>query len=450
MFAPNDQLATLVLDFCRRRLSLDPVSLDSSADMETLDAALQGLLGIDPQDPETVLKVFAEKLAPAVISSDSPRFLAFIPSAPTKASLLFDMVVSCSSLQGCSWMEAAGAVAAENQALRLLADLAGMPEGAGGCFVSGGSAANLSALMVAREEGRKRLGISVAPKLRMALSAESHSSVKKALEMLGVEPLLVPTENHRLTGAGVEAVLATHSESASVIGIVATAGTTNAGIVDDLSGLADVAASRDLWLHVDGAYGGGALFAPSVRQLFSGIERCDSFVVDPHKWLFAPLDCAALIYRHPELARAVHSQNAEYLDVLHTGAPLEWNPSDYAYHLSRRARGLALWFSLAVNGTDAYSQAVESALSLAKYSALLVNAHPQLELLRQPELSIVLFRRIGWTPEDYHSWSKSLLNDQIAFVAPTKWQGETVARLAFLHPDTSIEIVREILDSMDA
>src|SRR6202035_3906382 len=116
--------------------------------------------------------------------------------------------------------------------------------------------------------------------------------------------------------------------------------TTNAGIIDELAGVGAVADARQLWLHVDGAYGGAALFTPSARGRFAGIERADSFVVDPHKWLFAPFDCAALIYRHPNLARAVHTQDASYLDVLHTDAPDEWNPSDYAYHLTRRARGL--------------------------------------------------------------------------------------------------------------
>ena len=147
-----------------------------------------------------------------------------------------------------------------------------------------------------------------------------------------------------------------------VIAVVATGGTTNAGIVDDLDGVADVAEERKLWFHVDGAYGAAALFAPSVRQRFRGIERVDSFVVDPHKWLFAPFDCAALLYREPRLAKAVHSQDASYLEVLHTDAPEEWNPSDYAYHLTRRARGMPLWFSLAVNGTDAYRDAVETVL----------------------------------------------------------------------------------------
>ena len=158
----------------------------------------------------------------------------------------------------------------------------------------------------------------------------------------------------------------------------------------------------------------------------------DSFVVDPHKWLFAPFDCAALVYREPNLAKAVHTQDASYLDVLHTDAPEEWNPSDYAYHLTRRARGLPLWFSLAVNGTDAYRDAVETVLSTTQEAADLISRSPHLELVRRPELSVVLFRRRDWDRGRYESWSARLLDDQIGFVVPTTWEGESVARLALL------------------
>jgi glutamate/tyrosine decarboxylase-like PLP-dependent enzyme len=185
-----------------------------------------------------------------------------------------------------------------------------------------------------------------------------------------------------------------------------------------------------------------------VRDKYRGIERVDSLVVDPHKWLFAPFDCAALIYRHPHLARGVHTQDASYLDVIHTQAPDEWNPSDYAYHLTRRARGMALWFSLAVNGTDAYRDAVEAALAVAREAAGIIESMPHLELIRPPDLSVVLLRRLGWGSDDYRDWSARLLDAQIGFVTPTKWEGETVARLAFLHPDTTVEIVRQILETM--
>ena len=449
MFVYDEQLTTLILDYCRWRLALDPVPLDfGGAQAESLDAGLQGLINAAGTDPRVVMDLFDHVLAPAVISCDSPRFLSFIPAAPTKAALLFDMVVACSSLQGTSWMEAAGAVAAENQALGVLADLAGLPRGAGGCFVSGGSAGNLSALMVGRDTATHRMGDRAPRRPVFAISEEAHSSVGKALRVLGVEALLVPCEDHRLTGPGVRSTLESHPRGDDVIGIVATGGTTNAGIIDDLAGVGAVARERSLWFHVDGAYGCAALFAPSVRERFDGIEMVDSFVVDPHKWLFAPFVCAALVYREPNLAKAVHTQDASYLDVLHTDAPEEWNPSDYAYHLTRRARGLPLWFSLAVNGTDAYRDAVETVLSTTQQTADLISRSPHLELVRRPELSVVLFRRRGWDRQRYESWSARLLEDQVGFVVPTTWEGESVGRLALLHPDTTLAMVAEILDTM--
>ncbi len=448
MFVHDPDLTELVFSYCRDRLALDPVPLDFPGIEDRLGSALQGVIGEGPGDARRILDVFAGQLAPAVISCDSPRFLAFIPAAPTKAALLFDMVVSASSLQGASWLEAAGAVAAENQVLAVLAGLAGLPDDAGGCFVSGGSAGNLSALVVARDVARHRLGASRPARLRFAVSDQAHSSIGNALGLIDVDSLLVPTEDHRLTGTALRAALDADRDPRSVIGVAATAGTTNAGIIDDLAGVADVAGERDLWMHVDGAYGGAGLFAPLVRHRYAGIERADSFVVDPHKWLFAPFDCAALLYRRPWLAKGVHTQDAAYLDVIHADGDHEWNPSDYAYHLTRRARGLALWFSLAVHGTDAYRDAVETVLRMAWRAAEMVAADPHLELVRAPELSIVLFRRLGWSGADYDAWSAQLLADQIGFVTPTKWEGETVARFAFLHPDTDEEIVGEVLATM--
>jgi aromatic-L-amino-acid decarboxylase len=199
-----------------------------------------------------------------------------------------------------------------------------------------------------------------------------------------------------------------------------------------------------MWMHVDAAYGGAALLAPSVRALFAGIEHADSLVIDPHKWLYAPFDCAALLYRDPAFARVVHTQDASYLDVIHEDAT-RWNPSDYAYQLTRRARGLPLWFSLAVNGSDAYRDAIEHVLATARAAAERIESLPQLELVREPGLSVVLFRRKGWSEADYEAWSARLLEEQIAFVAPSRWHDEPVARLAFLHPDTTLDIVDEVL-----
>ena len=126
----------------------------------------------------------------------------------------------------------------------------------------------------------------------------------------------------------------------------------------------------------------------------------------------------------------------------------EWNPSDLAYHLTRRARGLPLWFSLAVNGTDAYTRAVESALDLARWTARQIDASAHLTLLREPTLSVVLFERDGWEPADYDRWAAELLDDQVALVTSTKWEGRTVGRLVFLHPRTTRELVAQVLAAM--
>jgi len=448
----TEQMIRSVLAYAENRLRLDPVPLDrGSQDPAELDAAMKGLLGDEPHDPDQVLGVYTSVMAPAVISTDSPRFLGFIPAAPTKASLLFDMLISCASIQGTSWLEAAGVIHAENQALRLIADRAGLPESAGGCFVSGGSAANLSALIVAREAAKRKAGSSpnsAGRRWRAAVGTDAHSSIASTLRILEMDPLTVPADDHRVTGEALRAAIEADGDPSSIAAVIATAGTTNAGIVDDLAGLGELAADIGAWFHVDGAYGGAGLFAPSVRDKYDGIEHADSFVVDPHKWLFAPFDCAALIYREPALARSVHRQDASYLDVMHSKSA-EWNPADYAYHLTRRARGLPLWFSLSVHGVRAYTEAIESAIALARETAAEIRTRDYLELIREPELSVVLFRRRGWGPERYTDWSDRLLSDQVAFIPPTAWEGETVARFAFLHPHTPMDLVREILDRME-
>ena len=440
----TSRIADAVFAYMRDRLALEPVPLDRGVSPDDLAARAPNIIGPAGNDPDRVLELYSEVLAPAVISCDSPRFLAFIPAAPTKAALLFDMIVSCASISGISWIEAAGAVHAENQALRFLSDLAGLPPGAGGVFVSGGSAANLSALVVAREHARARPVAHPPARRRIAVSDQTHSSVSNTMRIIDVDPLVIPAVDDHLTGGAFRAAIEADGDPASVCAVVATAGTTNAGLVDDLAGIARVCEEHGIWMHVDAAYGGAALLAPSVRDRFAGIEHADSLVIDPHKWLYAPFDCAALIYRAPAFARQVHTQDASYLDVIHDQAD-GWNPSDYAYHLTRRARGLPLWFSLAVNGSDAYRDAIERVLATTRAAADRIRALPHLELVRDPELSVVLFRRTGWTSAEYDAWSTRLLDDQIAFVAPTRWHGETVARLAFLHPETTLEIVDEIL-----
>ena len=446
-----EALGDAILAYSADRLKLDPVPLDGPRTLAELQAAANGTITAKGLGGSEALRLFAEDLAPACISTDHPRYLSFIPCAPTEAAAMFDLVVGASSIYGGSWLEGAGAVYAENQALRWIADLVGLPPQAGGVFVPGGTIGNLSALVAARHTARASAAIAGvtgpgARPWRVAATHGAHSSIQSACDVMDAEMVGVEVDDDlRLTGAALREVLEANGPE-TFFAVVATAGTTNFGIVDDLASVADVCREYGLWFHVDGAYGGAGLAAPSLRHLYGGIEQCDSFIVDPHKWLFAPFDCCALLYREPSLARAAHTQHASYLDVL-TEAP-DWNPTDYSVGLTRRARGLPFWFSLATHGTDAYRDAVEQTLSVTRFAAAEIAKRDYLEVVREPDLSVVVFRRLGWTAGQYQEWSDRLLAEEFAFVVPTSHEGETLCRFAIVNPRTSEDDICAILDTM--
>jgi glutamate/tyrosine decarboxylase-like PLP-dependent enzyme len=450
----TEELTDAVIRYAVDRMRLDPPPLDRPRTPRELREAAGPTITADGLGGIQALRVFEEVLAPACISVDHPRFLSFVPAAPTEASILFDLVVGASSVYAGSWLEGAGAVFAENEALRWIADLAGLPDTAGGVFVSGGTAGNLSALIAARWRWRHRAaGHHDRTRGLIVASAGAHSSIVQAARAMDADVVAVPADDQgRLVGSALRVVVDELSDvdRSRLFAIVATSGTTNAGVIDDLAGAAEVAASLDTWLHIDGAYGAAALAAPSVRDRFEGIERADSFIVDPHKWLFAPFDSCALLYRDPAVARAAHTQHAEYLDVLHADevADEPWNASDYAHHLSRRARGLPLWFSLATYGTDAYTEAVEATLATTRAAARLIDDCAATELLMEPELSILLFRRVGWSPEQYQAWSDAELASGRSFVVPTTWQGEVVLRICIVNPRTTEDDISAILATL--
>jgi L-2,4-diaminobutyrate decarboxylase len=441
----TDALARGVLAYARERVA-EPGPLGRPMPPDELARRAGPTITADGIGGERALRLWADLLAPSTISPDHPGFLAFVPGVPTPTSVLFDLAVSASAIYGGSWLEGAGAVWAENEVLRWLADVGGLPPSAGGCFVSGGTAGNLSALVAARHAARGRRDGQPPSRWRVLAADTVHASVASAARVMDVDLVAVPhDERGRLTGPALAAALdAVGTDGA--FAVAASAGSTNAGVVDDLAGVGAVCRERGLWLHVDGAYGGAALLAPSVRERFEGIELADSFIVDPHKWLFAPFDSCALLYRDPATAGAAHRQDASYLESLNAAS--EWNPSDFAHHLSRRPRGLPLWFSLATHGTDAYRKAVEAVLAVTREAGEEIRRRPDLELLLEPELSVVLFRRIGWGPRDYEAWWRRALEAQIGFVQPTTWEGERVARLCFVNPRTTIEHVRAILGTM--
>jgi glutamate/tyrosine decarboxylase-like PLP-dependent enzyme len=440
-----EALANEVLAYSLERLKSDP-PLDGPLSEAELFAQVGNTITAKGLGGKEALDVFTSVLAKACISTDHPRNLAFIPSAPSEYANLFDLVVGASALYGGSWQEGSGAVFAENQALRWIADLAGLPQSSGGVFVQGGTMGNLSALVVARAQARKKFPDT--SHWVIACSDQAHSSIASAAQVMDVDVLKIAVDvNGKLQGDVVaKEIDALHHQSGRrVFAVVATAGTTNLGIIDDLAGIGAAAKARDIWFHVDGAYGLAALCAPSVRSKFNGVEYADSLIVDPHKWLFAPFDACALIYRVPELAREVHTQHASYLDTLHDG---NWNPSDYAIHLTRRTRGLPFWFSLAAYGTDAYSEAMEQSLEVARYAAKRINENPNLNLLCEPELSIVAFTRNGWNASDYQNWSDELLTEQVGFIPPSSHDGQPILRFAIVNPWTKFSDIDLILQRL--
>ena len=439
----TELFAHSVIGYAIERLQLPKNTRWGQHPAVELAADLEGAISADGRGGVAALHLFRDVILPACRPNDDPMHLAYVGTAPSIAATMFDLVLSTSSVFAGLWEAGAGAIAAENQALRWLADLAGFPSTAGGVFLPGGSAANLTALVAARQAYEARHGRPT--RYRFAATSDVHASVGVAARVMDVEVLDVDVDGlGRMTAATLSAAL-DRNDTDGLFAVVATSGTTNSGAIDDLPGVADVCAERGVWLHVDGAYGASALACPQGRQLLVGIERADSFGIDPHKWLFAPYDCAALVYRDPTPAGEVYAQHGAYLDAVDRG---EWNPADYAYQLTRRARGLPLWFSLVTYGTEAYAAAVQHTIDVAHAFAAEVDRRDEFTLVREPSLSVVLFTRDGWTRHDYLTWSRVRALDGTCLMVPTTWHGEPCMRICLVHPRTELTKLVALLDDL--
>ena len=441
----TEALADEIVSFARWRTRLDPIPLGQAKTAEELQELTGVTITPEGIGGHAALDLFRDVLAPSCLSVDYTKYLSFVPAAPTEAAVLFDLVVGAFSIYGGSWIEGSGAAHAENEALRWLLDLCALDDNAGGVFVPGGTVGNLSALVGAR--GAAEAALTAQGKTRpdrwaFLVSKTAHSSIPSAAAVMDADIIAIDTDDRRrLTGDGVAAALDEHGDR--VAGVVATAGSTNLGIVDDLTSIGEVCRERNVFFHVDAAYGGGALAAPSSRPQFDGIEHADSVIIDPHKWLFAPFDCCALLWRDPDQARAVHAQHAGYLEFL--DAKGDWNPSDFAIHLTRRSRGLPFWFSLATYGTDAYGEAIQVTLDLTAEAARRIEAADHLALVWEPQLSIVVFERIGWDAAQYQAWTEAMMEEGSSFVVPSRHDGKPVFRFCFVNPKTTVEQIDEII-----
>ena len=445
----DHELVDLALAVARHELTTTK-PLSSPQPAAEIYAALAGSINDEGLGAERAVELMRDVVGANCMNVSSPNVFAFIPSSATPASLAADVILTSMNAIGDWWLEGAGAIAAENQTLAWLCAEVGLGEQAGGVFVSGATPGNLAALAAARRWWRSENPQHLRDRLAIVCAQQAHSSIRMVASVLDCDVLTVDGDEYgRLRAPDLAAALAAHraARGAPVFAISATAGTTNLGMVDDLAGLADTAAQEGLWLHVDGAYGGASVLSQRGRAALAGIDRVHSMVVDPHKWLFAGYDCCALLYRDVRIARAAFTQTAEYLEAVEV-SPEEWNPSDYAVHLTRRARGVPFWFSLATHGVEAYRQAVDTCLDLARSFTEAVQAAPHLHLFAPTTLSIVTFTRPGWSRADYQRWSDEHLAGGRFFIAVSEFRGTPLLRVCLVHPQTTMAQLHEVIDSL--
>ena len=440
-FAP--QATDTILDWTRARIADGPDPKHGAQSFAALDPVLGGSITAGGIGADAAFRLFTDTIVPSTRPFGHPTSLSFVASAPSRAALSFDAALGAAGIFAGNWDGGAGAIHAENQALRWLSDLAGWSDSAGGVFVAGGTLGNLSALHAARDWRARQ--VDRPARWALLCSAEAHSSIKAVARVMDVDVITVdPDAQGRMGGDAARAAL-TQAGPERVFAIVGNAGATNCGAVDDIAGLADLAEDFGLWLHLDGAYGLAALADPAARPLFQGIERAHSFIVDPHKWLFAPYDSCALIYRDAAAGAAAHGQQAVYLDTVDKA---HFNPSDYAIHLTRRARGLPLWYSLAVHGTDAYGQAIARTRAITQDIAKGIDAMPGVELLLTSDLTVILFWPSGMSEPEMETWAEAHRRSGALLCLPTRWRGQMVFRLCIVNPETDPAQVLGVLGSL--
>jgi aromatic-L-amino-acid/L-tryptophan decarboxylase len=342
-----------------------------------------------------------EAIADAAVALDEsiaqprPRYFAFIGSSGLEIGVIADALAACYDVNLAVWAGAASEV--ELQAVRWAGELVGFPAEAGS-FTSGGTVSNLTALMAAREHaipGSRHDGVA-GRSLALYCSSEVHYSVVRAAELLGIGSNRVRAlpidERRRLRPEAVaEAIDADRADGVVPVAVVATAGTTLTGAVDPMDELADICAERDVWLHVDGAYGLPAALAPSAASLFRGIERADSAAIDAHKWLYLPKACGIVLVRRIGDLESALGHEGGYLP--HDRQEL--HAADLTLEYSRPFRALKLWLALRVHGAAAFRAAIERNLKQARLLYRSIAASPELAPLpHEPQLSVVPFRHV--------------------------------------------------------
>jgi aromatic-L-amino-acid decarboxylase len=412
-----------------------------------------GLPASPPRNGEAISAMLAdieELLVPATTHWQSPGFMAYFASSGSGPGILGETLAAAFNVNAMLWRTAPAATELEQVTLDWLRQMVGLPQPLFGVINDTASSSTLYALAAAREAQSdlriRELGMTgrpELPRLRYYASAEAHSSVEKAGIVLGVGRdglRRIPVdERFRLDPVALRQAI--HEDVAAGIrpfAVVATAGTTSTTSVDPIPAIASLCEQHGLWLHVDAAYGGAAAIAPELRWVLDGAERADSIVVNPHKWLFTPIDCSVLWTRRPDILRDAFSIVPEYLTTADGSEQDAPNLMDYGTSLGRRMRALKLWMVIRHFGADGLAQRIREHCEYASTVARWVDGEQDFELLAPAPLSVVCLR--AHPPGLDDPGTLDTLNQRIVerinsggrfFVSHTKVRGEYAIRVAF-------------------
>ena len=416
---------------------------------------------------EELLDVFRDVLVPNSRHNTHPRMFGYVQAPGSAAAAIADLLASALNANLTAWRSAPAAVELERLTINWIKQMIGFDPAGEGLFVSGGSMANFAALAAARRAKAPdefvRRGMSSAPRaLRIYASAETHHSVAKAVTLLGIGSDNVRAvevdSRFRVRLDDLEAKISDDLRDGHLpFCVVANAGTVNTGACDPLREISRLAKRFDLWLHVDGSYGGFATLAPSARTLFDGIEEADSISLDPHKWLYLPTDCGCVLYRDPDSARAAFAHDAEYTRVISQQDDEAFAFWDYGPELSRRFRALKVWMTLKAVGVRAFADAIEKDLACARHLESLVRASDDFEMLAPVELSIFCFRHLpahlrGTPDPEIDAWNERLLvelqRDGSSYLSNARIGGRFALRGCVLNYRTTLEDMEILLNDL--
>jgi aromatic-L-amino-acid/L-tryptophan decarboxylase len=374
----------------------------------------------------------------------SGRFFGYVVGSGEPVGALGDLLASALNQNVTSWRSAPAAVSVERAVMGWLAEAVGCA-GFQGSLCGGGSSANLMALAMAREAKAPANETGAQPSCVVYASEQVHMSIPKAIALLGIgrkNLRLVPADdNYQMRMDALEAAIADDRKAGlTPIAIVATAGTVNTGSIDPLREIAEIARREELWLHVDGAFGG--LAAMAVPEKFQGLSSADSLSLDAHKWLYQPLDCGCLLYRDRQVAREAFSHSGDYVKVFNEGPTESFVFFDESMELSRRFRALKLWMSLQYHGRRAFRDAIARDLSHAQMLAHAVQSHPDLELLAPVPLSAVCFRH---REKNNEAILKRVITRGRVYLSNATVNGQFALRACFVNHRTKEDDVRAIV-----